>query len=107
VRYPTSSGAAFADRGFARPVSRIEECCTRLKAPLDMHEVKLQVPADVSAEEARLLLATKLYETGRLSLGQAAELSGFTKPTFMELLGRAGVAIFAYPPGELAGEVDP
>ena len=70
-----------------------------------MAEATLKLPPDVSADEARLLLAMKLYETGRLSLGKAAEFAGYSKRTFIELLGKAGVAVFDHPADELAGEV--
>lgn len=70
-----------------------------------MAEATLKLPPDVSADDARMLLAMKLYETGRLSLGRAAEFAGYSKRTFMELLGLAGVAVFDHPADELAGEV--
>jgi predicted HTH domain antitoxin len=38
---------------------------------------KLELPPEVTAEEARLLLAIKLYETHKLSLGQAAQVAGY------------------------------
>ena len=34
---------------------------------------------DLDSEEVAMILATKLYEQGKLSLGQAAELIGSTK----------------------------
>jgi len=52
------------------------------------------------------LLATKLYETGRLSLGQAAKLAGYSKRTFMELLGKNGVPVFDYPADDLKREMN-
>jgi len=41
-------------------------------------------------------LAAKLYESGRLSLGQAADLAGLSKPTFAEILADYGVSIINY-----------
>ena len=52
-----------------------------------------------------MLLATKLYEQGKLSLGQAAELAGYSKRTFMELLGRYNVPVFNYDAGELTNDL--
>lgn len=52
-----------------------------------------------------MVLASKLYEQGKLLLGQAAELAGFTKRTFAELLGAYNVSIFNFPPSELASDV--
>lgn len=70
-----------------------------------MGEATLKLPPDVSADEARMLLAMKLYETGRLSLGKAAEFAGYSKRTFMEILGKASVAVFDHPAEDLGGEV--
>lgn len=60
---------------------------------------------DLDDKEVAMLLATKLYEQGKLSLGQAAELVGLTKRTFAELLGRYNVSIFNYPPSDLSRDV--
>ena len=60
---------------------------------------------DLDDQEARLVLATKLYELGRLSLGQAAELAGFSKESFMELLAGYGVAVINYPPEQLDQDI--
>ena len=72
-----------------------------------MSELKLELPEEVSKEEARLLLAVKLYEVGRLSLGQAAKVAGFSKRSFMEILGKYGVPVFSDTPEELREEVAP
>ena len=52
-----------------------------------------------------MLVASTLYEKGKLSLGQAADLAGLTKRTFAELLGKYGVSIFNYPPSDLTRDV--
>ncbi|MCX7925254.1 MAG: UPF0175 family protein [Fimbriimonadales bacterium] len=70
-----------------------------------MQSLTVELPPEIDAEEARLLLAIKLYELGKLSLGQAANLAGYSKTAFMDLLGKYGVPLFAYPPEELAQEV--
>lgn len=51
-------------------------------------ELKMNLPPDLSEDEARLFLAIKLYELEKTSLGQAAKLAGFSKSAFMEILGR-------------------
>lgn len=71
-----------------------------------MSELKVELPPEVPVEEARLLLAIKLFETGRLSLGQAARMAGYSKKAFMELLATAGVSVFDYPATELQEELD-
>jgi predicted HTH domain antitoxin len=63
------------------------------------------LPLTLSEEEARLLFAVKLYEVGRVSLGQAARLAGFSKRAFIDVLGQHGVAVFNYPVGELEQEL--
>jgi predicted HTH domain antitoxin len=71
-----------------------------------MTTLVVELPTEIDAEEARLLLAIKLYEMGRLSLGQAAQLAGYSKPAFMQLLGKYGAPVFAYSPEELRAEVE-
>lgn len=72
-----------------------------------MKTIVLNIPdtVDLDDKEAVMLLATKLYEQGKLSLGEAAELAGYSKRTFMELLGRYNVSIFNYDPSELANDI--
>lgn len=70
-----------------------------------MNALHLELPTEVTVEEARVLLAIKLYEVHKLSLGQAARLAGYSKRAFMEILARYKVPVFAYPPEELRDEV--
>jgi predicted HTH domain antitoxin len=69
------------------------------------HQLTIQLPSEISVQEAKFLLAAKLYEMGRISLGKAAEVAGYSKPTFMELLGKANIPIFDYPPEDLEKEM--
>jgi predicted HTH domain antitoxin len=46
----------------------------------------IELPLNVSPEEATLMMSVKLFETGRLSPGQAAKLAGYSKRTYIELL---------------------
>jgi len=71
-----------------------------------MNTLEVQLPLNISVEEARLLLMVKLFETGKLTVGQAAELAGYSKPTFIELLGKLGVSVIDYPPSELEQEIN-
>lgn len=68
-------------------------------------ELKLDLPVNISEEEAQTLLAVKLYETERISLGQAARLAGYSKRAFIEILGRHQIPIFNYSPDELREEL--
>lgn len=73
-----------------------------------MKKLTLEIPEnlDLKDKEAAMLLAGKLYEQGRLSLGQAAALAGYSKRTFMELLGDHGISVFNYPAEELPKDVE-
>lgn len=52
------------------------------------------------------MLALKLYEKGRLTLGEAAHTAGYSKRAFVDFLGREGVPVLNSDPGELASEID-
>jgi predicted HTH domain antitoxin len=69
--------------------------------------VTLNIPdsVDVNDKEVAMLVATRLYEQHKLSLGQAAELVGLTKRAFAELLGHYNVSVFNYPASDLARDV--
>lgn len=71
-----------------------------------MNELKMQLPPEVKVDEAKLLLVMKLYEVGKLSLGQAAKLAGYSKSTFMELLGKYNIPVIDYPAEDLEEELN-
>lgn len=72
-----------------------------------MKQVTLSIPdtLDLNDAEAAVLFAAMLYEQGKLSLGQAAELSGLPKKTFSEKLGAFHVSLFNYPAIELSRDI--
>lgn len=72
-----------------------------------MKTLSLNIPDgfDIEPTELAMFVASRLYEEGKLSLGQAAEMAGVTKRTFVELLGHYNVSIFNYPASELAKDV--
>lgn len=57
------------------------------------------------SEEARTLIAVKLYEMGRLSTGVAAELANLPKPLFLTRLADYGVDTFDTSEDEIEGDV--
>lgn len=69
-------------------------------------ELRVPLPFNLSEDEAKLLLAIKLYEVGKVSLGQAAKLAGFSTRAFIEVLGRYYVPLFDYESDELRQEVN-
>lgn len=72
-----------------------------------MKVLTLNIPdnLDIDNLQVAMLVASKLYEQGKLSLGQAAEVAGLTKRTFAELLGSYNVSIFNYPASDLSRDV--
>jgi predicted HTH domain antitoxin len=79
-----------------------------------MQQVTIEYPEEVLwalqqepsefAKEARLLLAIKLYELGRLSTGVAAGFAGVLRTTFFFLLSRYGLSPFGERPDELESD---
>ena len=69
-----------------------------------MKEIVLQIPEtlELDERETRRFLAAKLYESGKLSLGQAANMAGLSKPTFAEILADYDVSLINYLPSEIA-----
>jgi predicted HTH domain antitoxin len=60
---------------------------------------------EVDNKQLAILLASKLYEMGKLSLGQAPEVAGISKRAYAELLGSYNVSIFNYPPYDILSDV--
>ena len=62
-----------------------------------MRTIQLQVPDELDLEDYdfSMIIASKLYEEGKLSSGQAATIAGLSKRAFIELLGRSGVSVFS------------
>ncbi|GAB3413497.1 UPF0175 family protein [Niabella aquatica] len=70
-----------------------------------MKAMTVQIPDHLDEREAKTMLAARLYEKGSLSLGQAAELAGYTKRAFMEVLGSYDVSVFNYSETELEKDI--
>lgn len=68
-----------------------------------MNTLTINIPSSLQVSEFDLAmtLASKLYEDGKLSSGQAAEMAGISKRTFIELLGKYNVSVFGYSAEEL------
>ena len=60
-----------------------------------MNEITLQIPAkmDLDPKDTVKFLSAKLFESGRLSLAEAAELSGLSKVDFAEAIGEYNVSL--------------
>jgi predicted HTH domain antitoxin len=64
------------------------------------------MPKEEFDAEAKLLLAAKLYELGRLSSGQAARLCGKGRVDFLLSLPRVGVSISNLRPEDAEAELE-
>lgn len=68
-----------------------------------MKQLLLTVPDNLNLNEkdTKRFLAAKMYESGRLSLGQAAELAGLSKVAFSEILADYDVSLINYTISEI------
>ena len=73
-----------------------------------MTTITLEVPDSLAEyrNETVRFIAAKLYESGKLSLGQAANMVGLSKRTFAELLSDYGVFYINYTTDELSDELE-
>lgn len=64
----------------------------------------LTIPDSVELDEKQTtrFLAAKLYESGKLTLGQAAELASLSKVAFSEILSDYDVSLFNYSADEIS-----
>ncbi|WP_426670648.1 UPF0175 family protein [Mucilaginibacter sp. McL0603] len=71
-----------------------------------MTTLTLQVPDSLEAnhEDTVRFLAAKLYESGKLSLGQAAQVAGMPKWDFAEILVNYDVNYFQYTSEDIINE---
>ncbi|MEX0812003.1 MAG: UPF0175 family protein [Chitinophagales bacterium] len=72
-----------------------------------MRTLRLNIPDSVEKNDSELtmLIAAKLYEDTTLSAGQAAELAGVSKRTFIEMLGKYGVSVFSKSSDDLESDI--
>lgn len=72
-----------------------------------MRIVNIQIPDEVYLKDIdfSMIVASKLYEDGVLSSGQAAKIAGLTKRTFIELLGKYGVSVFSASLSDLESDI--
>ena len=65
----------------------------------------LQQEPEEFEREARLLLAIKLYESGKLTTGLAAKIADVPRVTFMFLLGQSGLSPFGETTKDIAKDL--
>lgn len=73
-----------------------------------MKTITIKIPntVDFDDKEVVLVVASKFYEKGKLSLGQASEIAGLSKRAFMEILKTYGVSIINHPSSDLNRDVE-
>ncbi len=72
-----------------------------------MKTLVLQIPdsLEINDVEVKMILSAKLYEQGKLSLGQAAQLVGMKKEAFIVQLANYNVSFFNYDPTEIEKDI--
>jgi len=62
-----------------------------------MRTIQINIPDSLELKDYdfSMIIAAKLYEDGKLSSGQAAQMVGLSKRAFIEMLGKYGVSVFS------------
>lgn len=70
-------------------------------------KITLNIPENVELKEFDFIVyvATKLYEDGIVTAGQAAEMAGLSKKSFVEILGKYGVSLFSQSEDDLLNDI--
>ena len=71
-------------------------------------KITLKIPDSVplKAFDLSLYIASKMYEDGLLSAGQAAAMACVSKRTFIELMGKYGVSVFSSAVDDLHNDIN-
>lgn len=75
---------------------------------ISMTTITLQIPdaLEKDHDETVRLIAAKLYEAGKLTLGQAAEMCGMKKWDFPAVLARFDIPYFQYTAEDVIADVE-
>lgn len=70
-------------------------------------KITLNIPENVELKEFDFIVyvATKLYEDGLVTAGQAAEMAGLSKKSFVEIIGKYGVSLFSQSDEDLLNDI--
>ena len=72
-----------------------------------MNKIILNIPENLNLKAFDLsgYVASKMYEDGLVSAGQAAEMVGISKRSFIEILGKSGVSLFSQSADDLDKDI--
>lgn len=72
-----------------------------------MKTIELQIPDqfEIDKNELTAFIAVKLFEAAKLTLVQAAEMTGVSIEDFTALLFKYNVSVFNYPAADLESDV--
>ena len=68
-------------------------------------DLKIPVKSGMDQNDVVKFLAAKLYESGRLTLAQAANMVGMRSVDFADILSQYGVSFFNYPVSDIKRDV--
>lgn len=71
-----------------------------------MKQINISIPdnLDFTDAELKLFIAAKLYEQGKISQGEAAEMASISKKSFIELIGKYSVSLFTQSVAEIQSD---
>jgi predicted HTH domain antitoxin len=72
-----------------------------------MKTLSINIPDSLELNDldVSMIVASKLYEEGKLSAGQAAEVAGLSKRAFIELIGKYNVSLFSNSISDLYSDI--
>lgn len=73
-----------------------------------MRTIQIKIPESIEMQDYDFLMAvaSKLYQDCKLTLGQAAQVAGVSKRTFVEMLGKYGVSLFSTEVSDLQSDFE-
>ena len=72
-----------------------------------MKTIEINIPDNTGLNERdlKMLLASRLYEHGKLTLGQASVMVGLSKRAFIEVLSDYDISVINHPVSELEKDI--
>ena len=72
-----------------------------------MSSILINIPESINLKtfDFSIYLASKMYEDKILTAGQAADLAGLSKRTFIEMMGKYGVSVFSTSSDDLSNDI--